>query len=225
MANTTQPLPSGQAKPAEQRLSTKPRVNDFDEQSQKIEQRIEGLEILDKIKLIHSILSDIRQLAGLPNGGQRAVYYLLLLANKFITYLLDTSVYEGLLEEDHKLCSSMDGLLQHTLKANCREIVEVVDPREGKEWQLPLMDVDIKALRTKLDDHGITHRHADGRCVMHLYFKESEKLVHLLELRRESNKSLLEAVGYKIPPELVMMICEEASEGDKLAVYLKGRKR
>ncbi|KAK5684942.1 hypothetical protein LTS10_003017 [Elasticomyces elasticus] len=225
MANTTQPLPGGQAKPAEQRPNTKPKVIDFDEQSQKIEQRIEGLEILDKIKDIHSILSDIQQLAGLPNGGQRAVYYLLLLANKFITYLLGERIYGGLPEVDHNLCSSMDDLLQHTLKANRREIVEVVDPREGKEWQLPLIYADIKALRSKLDDHGITHRHADGRCVMHLYFRESEKLVHLLELRRESNKSLLEAVGHKIPPELVMMICEEASEGDKLAVYLKGRKR
>ncbi|KAK4899782.1 hypothetical protein LTR27_003048 [Elasticomyces elasticus] len=216
MANTTQPLPSGQAKPAEQRPSTKPKVNDFDEQSQKIERRIEGLEILDKIKLSHSILSDIRQLAGLPNGGQRAVYYLLLLANKFITYLLGERVYGDLAEEDRKLTPP---------KANRRDIVEVVDPRKGKEWELPLVDVEIKALRRKLDDYGITHSHADGRCVMHSYFKESEKLVHLLGLRRESNKSLLEAVGHKIPPELVMMIVEEASEGDKLAVYLKGCKR
>ncbi|KAK5740972.1 hypothetical protein LTR17_004326 [Elasticomyces elasticus] len=217
MANTTQPLPSGQAKPAEQRSSTKPKVIDFDEQSQKIEQRIEGLEILDKIKTSHSILSDIQQLAGLPNGGQRAVY--------FPTAACEQVHHISPRYEDHKLCSGIDGLLQHTLKANCKEIVEVVDPREGKDWDLPLVDVEIKALRRKLDDYGITHRHADGRCVMHLYFKESEKLVHLLELRRESNRSLLETVGHKIPPELVMMICEEASEGDKLAVYLKGRKR
>ncbi|KAK3627035.1 hypothetical protein LTR56_019466 [Elasticomyces elasticus] len=213
MANTTQ------------RPSSKPKVNDFDEQSQQIEQSIEGLEILDKINPSYSILSDIRQMAGLPNGGQRAAYYLLVLANKFITYLLGERVYGGLPEEDHKLCSSMDGLLQHTLKANWSDIVEVVDPREGKDWQLPLINLEIKALRSKLDDHGITHRHADGRCVMHFYFKESEKLVHLLGLRRESNKSVLEAVGHKLPPELVMMIVEKASEGDKLALYLKGRKR